>query len=200
MSVPPQLGPYTHKKMEFRGSSVEQHVVNQGPFAVLFTGMIILGSVINKNATDTIVHPKDTWCENLIPDLEKLLTTMPVGLGAATVIVVLIFPLIPVLLNSQTKKWNNFKIQIVKCHVMGQGSAFGVAELLRHIMTFPAPTFLTKCNITTEECRNKTTNKLFYPLFTPTPATTTPTIATMGSQNVTSFCHTENSPDRKSVV
>lgn len=124
-------------------------VVNHGPFAALFTGMVLVGSLVNKNATDTIVEPKKEWC---IEGLQNLIEDMPAGLDVATVTVVVIFPLVPIMLNSHFKSWNEFKFEIVKCHVLGQGSAFGVSELLRHFIILPEPTFLNKCNITSEEC------------------------------------------------
>lgn len=157
-------------------ASLENQLSNHGPFAALFTGMIILGSVVNKNSTDAIIEPQENWCNDNIVNLKELISTMPSGLGVATVIVVLIFPLVPIFINSQYKNWNEFKFEIVKCHVVGQGSAFGVSELLRHFIISPEPMFLNKCNITIAECSNKT-----YSL----PSKT----------NVTSFCRVQNSND-----
>lgn len=154
--------------------TLEKQLVNHGPFAALFTGMIVIGSVVNKNTTDSIVQPNEKWCNKNILQLQELISDMPAGLGVATIIVVLLFPLVPILINSQNKFWNAFKFEIVKCHIVGQGSAFGVSEMLRHFLTLPEPTFLNKCNITLEECANKTYN---FPSAT----------------NITSFCHAENS-------
>lgn len=137
---------------------LQQQLVDHAPFAALFSGMVLVGSLINRNATDSVVQPSRSWCTNTSTtqqQLEELVETMPVGLGAATIIVVIIFPIIPVIFNSQTKKWNDFKIEILKCHVMGQGSVFGVSEILRHLLTVPEPAFLHKCNITVEECSRK---------------------------------------------
>lgn len=134
--------------------ALQQQLINQSPFAALFAGMVILGSVINYNATDSTVKPSESWCKNTTID-ELASLDMPTGLGAVTLAVTLVFPLVPILLNSKTKKWNEFKIDIVKCHVVGSGSVFGVSELLRHFLTMPEPTFLQKCNITVDDCNFK---------------------------------------------
>jgi hypothetical protein len=157
-------------------SSLQHHLVNHGPMAALVSGMILVGSLINNNATDTTVYPKESWCTNTSMQFEQLITTMPPGLGAATIVVVIIFPIIPVLINSQTKKWNEFKVEILKCHVVGQGSVFGVSELLRHFLVSPEPMFLKKCNISIEECSVKS-SVLKLPLNEPLN---------------TSFCHSND--------
>lgn len=158
-------------------SGLQQHLVNHGPMAALVSGMILVGSLVNKNATEPTIFPQESWCKNTSLQFEQLLTTMPSGLGAATIIVVIIFPIIPVLINSQTKKWNDFKVEILKCHVVGQGSAFGVSELLRHFLVSPEPTFLKKCNITIEECNSKSSSSHTFPFNEPLND---------------SFCHSNN--------
>lgn len=137
-------------------SSIEQQVLNQSPFAALFTTMVLIGTFVNDkthhNATEeTVVTPQENWCTNT-SNIQEFLSPMPKGLGIATIIVTLIFPILPILVNSQTKMWNSFKFNIIKCHVVGQGSVFGVSELLRHFITVPEPMFLQKCNITMQEC------------------------------------------------
>lgn len=163
-------------------SGLEQQLLNHGPFSALFSGMVILGTFVNHNATSMFVHPSESWCQNtsIVADFKNVLTSMPSGLGAATIVIVIIFPLIPIFVNSQTKKWNEFKFDIIKCHVLGQGSVFGVSELLRHFVTVPEPSFLQKCNITVEECHNKAQQFQQLPFSTTTN---------------TSYCRSENTPE-----
>lgn len=139
--------------------NLQQQLADHGPMSALVGGMILLGSLINQNATDTSpIYPKDSWCINATTttlSMEQLLLTgMPRELGVATIVVVVIFPLIPMLINSQTKTWNDFKVDILKCHIVGQTSAFGVSELLRHFLISPEPAFLQKCNLTIAECKS----------------------------------------------
>lgn len=137
--------------------NLQQHVVNHGPMAMLVGSMVLLGSLVNQNATDSTVYPQESWCNNATAaQLGQFISSMPKGLGVATIIVVVVFPVVPMLINSETKKWNDFKIEILKCHVVGQTSVFGVSELLRHFLVSPEPSFLQKCNITAQECSNKT--------------------------------------------
>lgn len=139
-------------------SSLEQQVLNQSPFAVLFTSMVLIGTFVNKdqnNATEEIVTPHENWCSNTSSSLQEFISPMPKGLGIATIIVTIIFPILPILVNSQRKTWNSFKFNIIKCHVVGQGSVFGISELLRHFITVPEPLFLEKCNITMQDCLYK---------------------------------------------
>lgn len=145
---------------------MHQQLVDHGPIAALVTGMVLLGSLINDNATDSTIYPKESWCQNSTAQLGDLITTMPKGLGVITIVVVVVFPIVPVLVNSQTKKWNEFKVEIIKCHVVGQTSVFGVSELLRHWLISPEPTFLQKCNISVDECSEKS-QKTILPLNDP---------------------------------
>lgn len=134
-------------------SSTIQHLTDQGPFAALLGSMLLLGSFINFNQTDTFVEPNKEWCKN---NSELVLSNMPTGLGTMTIILTIVFPMAPLLLNSQAKTWNRFKFEMAKTHVVGQGSVFGMSEALRHILTIPEPSFLKKCNITIDECFVKT--------------------------------------------
>jgi hypothetical protein len=136
-------------------ADLQQHLVSHGPIAALVGGMVLLGSLVNKNATESTVYPQESWCQNTTAHLDHFLSAMPAGLGAATIAVVVIFPIVPMVINSQTKKWNDFKVEILKCHVVGQTSVYGIGELLRHFLISPEPTFLQKCNITVEECSAK---------------------------------------------
>ena len=56
--------------------SLEQQLLNQSPFAVLFTSMVLMGSFINHNATDNKVTPSETWCKNTT-SIEELIAPMP---------------------------------------------------------------------------------------------------------------------------
>jgi hypothetical protein len=136
-------------------ANLQQQLVDHGPIAALVGSMVLLGSLINKDATVSTVYPQESWCHNATTQLEHFLLTMPTGLGAATIVVVVIFPIVPMMINSQNKNWNDFKLEILKCHIVGQTSVFGVSELLRHFLVSPEPTFLQKCNITVEECSAK---------------------------------------------
>jgi hypothetical protein len=133
-------------------ANVQQQFLNHGPMAVLVGSMVLVGSLVNQDATVSTLYPQENWCNNATAQLQHFITAMPKGLGAATIVVVVIFPLVPMLINSETKTWNDFKIDILKCHVVGQTSVFGVSELLRHFLVSPEPTFLKTCNITAEEC------------------------------------------------
>jgi hypothetical protein len=122
----------------------------QGPFAILLTGMMLLGSFVNMNSTDSLIEPREFWCTN-----NTVENKFPQGFDVAAILSSVIFPILPIILNSQSKKWNDFKIEMVKSHAMGQGSVFGVSELLRHFVIVPEPTFLDKCNISLSECKEK---------------------------------------------
>lgn len=143
-------------------TKLQQQLVNQGPFAGLLAFMMVFGSVINHNATQSEVSvsspaSREAMCKNsTIEDVAKFISTLPNGLGFMTILIVIIFPLVPVIVNSKTKMWNEFKFELVKCHLVGQGSAFGVSELLKHVLITPSPNFLQMCNITSKECLNKT--------------------------------------------
>jgi hypothetical protein len=131
--------------------SLEQQLIQQSPFAILFGSMVLLGSLVNRNATESTVTPSQTWCTNTT-QIQELISSMPTGLGIATIVVTIIFPIVPMMINSHTKMWSDFKINMLKCHIVGQGSVFGVSELLRHFITMPEPLFLQKCNISTDDC------------------------------------------------
>jgi len=144
----------------------------QGPFAALLTGMMLLGSFVNMNATDNLIEPRESWCTRV-----NLQNTIPTGFDVAAIVSSVVFPILPIVLNSQSKKWNDFKIEMIKSHAMGQGSVFGVSELLRHFVVVPEPTFLDKCNISLSECKEKTLSK---------------SIALIDVNNTKSFCHFNN--------
>lgn len=139
---------------------MQQHLHEQGPFAVLLGSMLILGSFINFNQTDSIVEPSSDWCKKNY----SAVSSMPDGLGTMTILMTFVFPMTPLLLNSQAKAWNRFKFEMVKNHVVGQGSVFGMSEALRHILTVPEPTFLQKCNISVDDCNEKTELNMPQPL------------------------------------
>ena len=122
----------------------EQQLISQSPFAALFTGMVMLGGFVNYNATDSNIEPSESWCKNKTLD-KVVYSTMPKGLDTATLAATFIFPIVPMILNSKTKKWNDFKVDMMKCHILGSGSVFGVSETLRHFLTIPEADFLNKC-------------------------------------------------------
>lgn len=157
-------------------SSLQQHLSNHGPFGAVLSVMVLLGCFVNYNQTDETVVPSESWC-NKTSGVEAF--SMPSGLNAVTIIMTLLLPITPLLINSQSKPWNRFKFEMLKTHVVGQGSVFGMAEVMRHVMTWPEPMFLTKCNITSEECNLKSHVKQL-PLFVP---------------NNNSFCNVEPSTD-----
>lgn len=134
--------------------ALEQQLISQSPFIALFTGMMFLGGFVNYNATDSAIKPSETWCKNLTSE-ELVHLKLPTGLSTATLAVTMVFPLVPMILNSKTKKWNDFKIDMMKCHVVGSGSVYGVSEVLRHFLTIPEADFLQKCNLTVNECNLK---------------------------------------------
>lgn len=115
--------------------------------------MILMGSLINLDATDDVVNPHESWCK--FPNVDTIQNNMPQGFDVVTALTSAIFPILPLVINSQTKQWNDFKIEMVKSHAMGQGSVFGAAELLRHFVIIPEPKFLEKCNISQIECEKK---------------------------------------------
>lgn len=146
---------------------MQQHLVDQGPFAALLGGMLLLGSFINLNQTDSIVDPNSAWCKNNTFNNNNNTEVVPHGLNTVTILLALLFPIAPVLINSQAKAWNRFKFEMVKTHVVGQGSVFGLSEALRHVLTVPEPLFLQKCNISVDECNVKTHLKIQQPLLKP---------------------------------
>lgn len=149
--------------MDMTKTTATTAIKDQGPFALLLGTMLLLGSFINQNQTDNsvVVKPDKTWCKNIS---SATASKMPSGLSEITIAMTLIMPMAPILLNSQAKAWNKFKFEMVKTHAVGQGSVFGMSEAMRHFLILPEATFLQKCNISIEECNEKTMLKMPQPL------------------------------------
>lgn len=134
---------------------MEEQLKKHGPFATVVGVMGLLGCFINMDGGNSTVTPTLNLCSNSsTSSFKTLMTDLPQGLSTATLVLTLLFPIVPILINSKTK-WNDFKFDVVKCHVVGQSSVFGVSEVLRHVLTIPDGSFFTKCNITFDDCLAK---------------------------------------------
>lgn len=131
---------------------MEEQLRKHGPFAMIIGVMGSLGVFINSNeGSNSTVFPTLNLCLNAT---KTIMSDLPQGLGPTTIALTLAFPVVPILINSKTK-WNEFKFDVVKSHVVGQSSVFGVSEVLRHVLTMPEQSFLSKCNISYMECLAK---------------------------------------------
>ena len=132
---------------------MEEQLKKHGPFAMIIGVMGSLGLFINNNeGSNSTVFPTLNLCSNAT--LETMWSDLPKGLGPTTMALTLAFPIVPILINSKTK-WNEFKFDVVKSHAVGQSSVFGVSEVLRHVLTMPEHSFLSKCNISHMDCLAK---------------------------------------------
>lgn len=143
---------------------MEEQFKKHGPFATIVGVMGLLGCFVNINEGNSTIVPTLNLCSNASIQSKTFMTDLPQGLSAATLVLTLVFPIVPILINSKTK-WNDFKFDVVKCHVVGQSSVFGVSEVLRHVLTMPDGSFLLKCNISISDCLAKNQYKSL-PLFT----------------------------------
>lgn len=69
---------------------MQQLFTDHAPFTAILSAMVLLGTFVNYNQTDTTIVPKDMWCKNQSSEI-----TMPNGLNAATLAMSLIFPVAP---------------------------------------------------------------------------------------------------------
>lgn len=135
-------------------STKQQLLQQHGLPSVFITAMVLVGSFVNKNnGTDTSVNPDSTWCDTFEMLREVRTGDMPQGFEELTIATSIVLPIVPILLNS--RGLDDFKIEMLKSHILGQSSSFGISEFARHFATFPDANFYKKCNLTFFDCKQK---------------------------------------------
>lgn len=129
---------------------IEQHGVPS--FIVII--MVAAGLCINTFVDNEQVQIDSSWCD-AIDSLSKVtIQDMPHGFQELTVVVSVVLPIVPILVNSKSDL-SDIKIETLKSHFLGQSSSFGLSEIARHFTVFPEASFFTKCNLSAVECRHK---------------------------------------------
>lgn len=132
---------------------IEQH----GIPSIIVVVMIAVGLLINTFVDNEQVQIDSSWCD-AIDSLSKVtIQDMPKGFQELTVLVSVVLPIVPVLVNSKSDL-SDIKIETLKSHVLGQSSSFGLSEIARHFTIFPEASFFQKCNLSAVECKDE---KLF---------------------------------------
>jgi len=125
-----------------------ENLINQhGPLGTMVLTMLITGNLVNRNATDTSVSPN--LCNS---SLMNTTIKLPNGLEETLLALSVLMPVVPFILN----KPNDINIEMLKSHILGQSSSFGLSEVIRHFTVIPDHMFLNKCNISLSECIKKT--------------------------------------------
>lgn len=136
--------------MQTKQQLLQQH----GLPTVFISTMVLAGLFVNKNTNDTeVVLPDATWCDTFEMLRETPIGNLPAGFEELTIGLSAVLPVLPVFLHS--RGLDNFKIEMLKSHVLGQSSSFGISEIARHFATFPEANFYKKCNLTFFECKQK---------------------------------------------
>jgi hypothetical protein len=125
---------------------MEGHIKNHGPMGLVTLAMIFTGSYINTNSNQESIS--NTWCNTSDESIGQL----PKGLEETVLVMSILVPMLPLILNHP----NAENIEMIKAHVVGQSSSYGLTEIMRHFTVYPEPSFLKKCNITNQECQSKT--------------------------------------------
>lgn len=131
--------------------STKQHLLKQHGLPSLFIGAMVLAGFLanSSNVTDSVVK-MDVDCEML---QEAQVNDLPQGFEELTIVTSIVLPILPIVLDSRGINWGDFKIEMIKSHILGQSSSFGLLEISRHFATFPDATFFKLCNISYFECR-----------------------------------------------
>ena len=121
---------------------VEQH----GPTGIVALAMIFTGNFINHNGT--LPPIQQMWCSN---NSTTSYSNMPTGFEQTIIAFSAALPVLPLLFNTLTDE----NVVMLKAHVAGQSSSFGLSEIMRHYIVYPEPSFLKTCNTTSKECFEK---------------------------------------------
>ena len=132
---------------------METLIRQHGPLGAMTVIFLLAGNLINQNTSETNILSPSKWCNlNSTSDVE-----LPQGLEQVVLSLSVLIPMLPFILN----KPNDVNIEMFKSHLMGQSSGFGLSEMIRHFVELPEPSFLTKCNITSQECNYKISKQVF---------------------------------------
>lgn len=154
--------------------AINNLVKDHGPVSLFVIGMVLLGSLINRQQdqqqftpSNAFPLPTQQWCsssssieENETSSIVPLASQhhqtkieMPLGLEETVLILSVVLPVIPLIINVASEH----NVEMLKAHFAGQTSGYGLSQLLRHYIVYPAETkFLKNCNITSQECMFKT--------------------------------------------
>ena len=125
---------------------MESLISQHGPSGALTAIFLLTGNLINLKANNSTASP--LWCNSTNVSTKQL----PKGLEEIILLISILIPIVPLSLN----KPDAVNIEMFKTHILGQSSSFGLSETLRHFVEMPEPLFLSKCNISIQECKSKT--------------------------------------------
>lgn len=133
-------------------STKQQLLKQHGLPSLCISAMVLTGFLLHNN--------DGTGKMNVNCDTFELLREAPVedlprGLEELTSVLSIVMPILPILVDSRELNWGDFKIEMIKSHILGQSSSFGMLEIARQFATFPDATFYKKCNISYFECQQK---------------------------------------------
>ena len=138
----------------------KQHLLEQHGFPFVVIGaMVLVGFLVNNNNINSfnngtnVISQDSTWCDTFEVLREAQVSEMPPGFEELTIVLSIILPIAPVLVNSLGL--DDFKIEMLKSHFLGQSSSFGMSEIARHFATLPEAQFYKKCNLTFFDCKQK---------------------------------------------
>jgi hypothetical protein len=134
----------------------KQHLLQKHGLPSLFvSAMVLAGYLVNFNDNDApLVDSNSTWCDNFETFRDAPVEDMPKGFQELTIAISAVLPMVPTLLNSRND-WSDYKIEIIKSHILGQSSSFGISEIARHFTNLPEAQFFKKCNLTYFDCKQK---------------------------------------------
>lgn len=138
----------------------KQHLFKQHGFpSVIIGAMVLVGYLVNNNNINSfnngtdVISQDSTWCDTFEVLREAQVSEMPPGFEELTIVLSIVLPIAPVLVNSLGL--DDFKIEMLKSHFLGQSSSFGMSEIARHFATLPEAQFYKKCNLTFFDCKQK---------------------------------------------
>lgn len=124
-----------------------EHLIKEhGPLSAVAMGMIFTGSFVNRNSTQKSIS--QTWCQM---NSSSSFVNSPAHLEEIVLVLSIIVPVLPLFSNH----FSVVNVEMLKSHVVGQSSSFGLSEIIRHYAVLPEPIFLKKCNISNQECFSK---------------------------------------------
>jgi hypothetical protein len=165
--------------------AISNLVKDHGPIGMFVIGMLLVGSLINKEsinqsfAANTTGFPLPTqqWCSSSSSSNSNE-TNLPLAalLNSANIInnnnnnnnnknkmpygfeetVLVLSVVLPMVPLAINRLNEKNNAEMLKAHFAGQTSGYGLSQLLRHFIVYPETNFLNKCNISSQECLIKT--------------------------------------------
>jgi len=128
---------------------------NHGPIGVLVLAMMLTGTLVNRNQTESsLPTPRLSWCNKTapspVPEIKQPID-MPKGLEESVIVMSVVLPMMPIIFNGLASD----NLRVIKAHFAGQTCSFGLSQVLRHFAVYPEPQFLKTCNISSQDCFSK---------------------------------------------